>query len=197
MTDNEYIIAKNEIENAFYDVADSLDDTQAETLCDEMEAKLKNLKLEFIKSRFNINNFGERVMLKDKKTNQVYYPHNTYLTDFYSDETSIYAYEVKIANVNLVKDIEKFDILPYVLKRWKRYRFKTKSIEDNRPLIYNARYPCWCSGHGDDHDIMVAYLPYNEDLLKYWDDAFDIDFSEEEKIVFSERFSKPDDFIES
>lgn len=84
---------------------------------------------------------------------------------------------------------------------WRRYRFKTYSVSDNRPLVFNPRYPWWCSGSGEDstdeYDIIVAYLPKEEDLLKYWDDAFEVDFTDEETIVFSSRFSKPDYFIES
>lgn len=85
------------------------------------------------------------------------------------------------------------------VKKWKRYRFKTKSIKDFRPLVFNPKYPWWCSGSAVDesHVTIVAYLPITEDLFKYWDDAFDIDFTEEEKIIFSDRFAKPDYFVES
>ena len=34
----------------------------------------------------------------------------------------------------------------------------------------------------------------DEDLLKYWDDAFDVEFTEEESISFSDRFPKPSYF---
>ena len=83
------------------------------------------------------------------------------------------------------------------MKNWKRYRFKTNSVEDYRPLIFNPKYPWWCTGYGENCVIIVAYLPFDDDLLKYWDDAFDIEFSEEKEIVFSERFPKPDYFIET
>ena len=75
---------------------------------------------------------------------------------------------------------------------WRRYRFKTRSLDDYRPLIFNPNYPWWCSGEGDDYAIIIAYLPQTEDLLKYWDDAFDVDFTEEETIKFTSRFAKPD-----
>lgn len=73
---------------------------------------------------------------------------------------------------------------------WIRYRFKTKSVEDWRPLIYNPAYPSWCSGYSGDGEsaIIVAYLPVGENLLKYWDDAFQIEEEECEKIVFTDRF---------
>lgn len=79
---------------------------------------------------------------------------------------------------------------------WKRYRFKTKSVDDYRPLVYNAKYPWWCSGEGDDYAIIITYLLEDEDLLKYWDDAFDITFDKYEEITFSDRFPKPVDFLE-
>lgn len=65
-----------------------------------------------------------------------------------------------------------------MIKKWRRYRFYTKSIDDYRPLVFNERYPWWCSGTtaiGDDSPevaIIVAYLPAEEDILKYWDDAY-------------------------
>lgn len=80
--------------------------------------------------------------------------------------------------------------------KWKRYRFKTYSIKDYRPLIFNPKYPWWCSGESEDAAVIVSYLPENEDLLKYWDDAFDIKFTEEDSIKFSSRFPKPKYFIE-
>lgn len=81
--------------------------------------------------------------------------------------------------------------------KWIRYRFYTKA-EDYRPIIFNHRYPWWCSGETmDGKAIIVAYLPENESLFKYWDDAFNIDKEACEKIEFTERFPKPDYFVES
>lgn len=77
---------------------------------------------------------------------------------------------------------------------WVRYRFKTKSIEDCRPLIFNPSYPWWCSGFDDKEVVIIAYLPSSEDLFEYWDDAFDIEYTEHDEITFSERFPKPDYF---
>lgn len=79
--------------------------------------------------------------------------------------------------------------------KWKRYRFKTYA-EDYRPLIFNTNYPWWCSGTGWDDDdneysYIIVFLPQDEDLLKYWDDAFDIEFEEVNEITFTSRFSRP------
>jgi hypothetical protein len=89
--------------------------------------------------------------------------------------------------------------------KWFRYRFKTNSTEDYRPLVFNANYPWWCSGYGlggtiDEPELanatIIAYLPEGEDLKKYWDDAFDIEHTEHEKIEFTDRFPKPEYFKE-
>lgn len=80
---------------------------------------------------------------------------------------------------------------------WKRYRFETKSVEDYRPLVFNPKYPWWCSGYGDTSAVIIAYLPSDEDLFNYWDDAYNIDHTTHEEIEFSGRFPKPDYFIES
>lgn len=84
-------------------------------------------------------------------------------------------------------------------KRWIRYRFKTKSVEDYRPLIFNHKYPWWCSGYAGDESsaTIIAYLPPGEDLFTYWNDAFDIDQEERDCIEFTSRFPKPKYFIES
>ena len=50
---------------------------------------------------------------------------------------------------------------------WKRYRFETRSTDDYRPLVFDPRYPWWCTGYGDESAVIVAYLPSSEDLKKY------------------------------
>lgn len=88
-------------------------------------------------------------------------------------------------------------------KPWRRYRFNTYSLEDPRPLVFNPRYPWWLTGQsvkglfnkGTDYATIVAYLPAGEDLLKYWDDAFEITVEECDEITFSDRLSKPKYFV--
>ena len=76
-----------------------------------------------------------------------------------------------------------------------RYRFKTKSINDFRPLIdlKDIKMPYWCTGFASDESyaIIVCYLPKEEDLFKYWDDAYDIESSKEDNITYTDRFPKP------
>lgn len=85
--------------------------------------------------------------------------------------------------------------------KWIRYRFYTKSVGDYRPLVFNPKYPWWCTGFGGEGDdefaVIVVYLPEEEDLLKYWDDAYMISSDEEVDITFTDRFQKPDWYIES
>lgn len=78
-----------------------------------------------------------------------------------------------------------------------RYRFKTKAVEDYRPLIdmKDIQMPWWCTGFATDNSyaVIVCYLPNGEDLFKYWDDAYDIDFeTARTEIVYTDRFQKPE-----
>jgi hypothetical protein len=84
-------------------------------------------------------------------------------------------------------------------KKWRRYRFYTHSFEDYRPLVFDPRFPWWCSGMAGDNSAatIIAWLPFDEPLSKYWDDASEIEFTEHETISFTDRFAKPEWFIES
>ena len=83
-----------------------------------------------------------------------------------------------------------------------RYRFKTKAVDDYRPLIdmvETIKMPWWCTGFGykglddeEEYATIVCYLPKGEDLFKYWDDAYDIDSEETDEIKYSDRFPKPE-----
>jgi hypothetical protein len=77
------------------------------------------------------------------------------------------------------------------MAKWRRYRFYTKSVEDYRPLIFNPGYPWWCSATGADFVVIVAYLPSDEPLERYWNDAYDATSTEEGAITFSSRFPRP------
>ncbi|MCD7996503.1 MAG: hypothetical protein LUH21_04635 [Clostridiales bacterium] len=76
-----------------------------------------------------------------------------------------------------------------------RYRFKTRSVDDFRPLIDMAyiQMPYWCTGTaGDDsYATIVCYLPENEELKKYWDDAYGIEYDKTDEIIYTDRFQKP------
>ena len=83
--------------------------------------------------------------------------------------------------------------------KWRRYRFYTKAFDDYRPLLFNPVYPWWRSGTAGSGQsvVIVAYLPIDEPLERYWDDAFEIEYTDEETITFSDRFPKPKYYRES
>ena len=74
-----------------------------------------------------------------------------------------------------------------------KYRLKTRSIEDYRPLIDMSEIKCpwWCSGEGEDYAVIVCYLPEGEDIQKYWDDAYDVEKETVDSITYTDRFPKP------
>lgn len=88
---------------------------------------------------------------------------------------------------------------PDGVKSWDRIRFQA-SIEDYRSVKWPPLGPYWCSGEGDDYSIIVAYLPNgtsDKELRKYWPEAKEIDRMQTDvQIEFSDRFAKPDWWIE-
>ena len=80
------------------------------------------------------------------------------------------------------------------MPKYKRYRFKTKSLDDYRPLkdMTDINCPWWCSGEGKDFATIICFLPYNVDLKEYWDDAYNIEVKEREEIIYTSRFLRPD-----
>ncbi len=89
---------------------------------------------------------------------------------------------------------------PEGTKSWDRVRFQA-NLDDYRCVPWPPLGPYWCSGVGDDYSIVVAYMPHPttpEIIKKYWPEANNIDWMQTElkKIVFSDRFQKPDWWIE-
>ena len=76
-----------------------------------------------------------------------------------------------------------------------RYRFKTNAVADYRPLydLKKIQMPWWCTGRAadDSYVTIVCYLPDSENLFRYWDDAYDIETTEAEEIVYTKRLPKP------
>lgn len=79
--------------------------------------------------------------------------------------------------------------------KWVRHRFYTHH-EDSRPVKFPPPGPWWCSGSTDDVNgeiqIIVAYLPENYEIKKYWPEVGEVSFSDPGPITFTDRFSKPD-----
>ena len=84
--------------------------------------------------------------------------------------------------------------------KWKRYRLKTHSVNDCRPVIFDPKFPWWKSGLGEDQGrmfaIIIAYIPFHEDIYAYWPDAFDVEFTEHDHITFTSRYPQPEYFVE-
>jgi hypothetical protein len=82
------------------------------------------------------------------------------------------------------------------IMKWKRHRFTTKS-KDFRPIVFNPSYPWWKSGETgrEGYAIIVAYLPADEPLDRYWDDAFDRTEQACSGPSFTDRFPAPDYYV--
>ena len=48
------------------------------------------------------------------------------------------------------------------------------------------------SGEGDDYAIVVAYLPAGVPVRDWWPEATEIESTEHDAIVFTDRFPRPD-----
>lgn len=82
--------------------------------------------------------------------------------------------------------------------KWKWYRFETDA-DDNRPVVFNPSYPWWCSGYSGDgtRSIICAYLPAGKNIKEYWPEAVYIQSESVKKIEFTDRFPRPEYFIEN
>lgn len=84
--------------------------------------------------------------------------------------------------------------------KWFRARFYSSSVADFRP-IYKGQFPegpWWCSGYTGDMKkaIIIAFVKSFKTLKKQWPEAEDIEVQEVIKPSFSDRFPKPDWWIE-
>lgn len=77
-----------------------------------------------------------------------------------------------------------------------RIRFHSNE-DDPRPIKWPIKYPYWISGYGPDYAILVAYADSQDYILENWPEATDIDITEVDSIMFTERFSKPDWYKEA
>lgn len=72
-----------------------------------------------------------------------------------------------------------------------RYRFHANE-DDYRPVTFPPPGPYWCTGYGEGHSIVVAYLPDGVPVTDYWPEATKIDAHARGEPVFTDRFPKPD-----
>lgn len=71
-----------------------------------------------------------------------------------------------------------------------RARFYTAE-KDYRPIKWPIKYPYWCSGQTDSAFILVAYADSIDKITELWPEAYQIEWEEVDKIVFTARFPKP------
>ena len=74
---------------------------------------------------------------------------------------------------------------------WRRYRFYA-NLEDSRPVKFPPPGPWWETGWNDVYATVVAYLPSGVKLTDYWPEADGVEWTEESKIYFTDRFARPD-----
>lgn len=74
-----------------------------------------------------------------------------------------------------------------------RARFKA-DYGDWRPVKWPPPGPCWCTGYAGDEScsIVVAYAENEDQIREFWPEAADIDAPEVQKIIFSDRFPRPE-----
>lgn len=74
-----------------------------------------------------------------------------------------------------------------------RSRFKTKE-KDYRPVNWPIKHPYWCTGFGENYNIIVAYADNEEEILHNWPEAYDIDSEDTDNYIFTDRFKQPEWF---
>ena len=68
------------------------------------------------------------------------------------------------------------------------------NADDYRPINWPIKHPYWCTGYAGDmsYAVIVAYADDLEYIKDNWPDAFEIDATEVDEIVFTSRFPKPE-----
>ena len=83
-----------------------------------------------------------------------------------------------------------------------RVRFKANG-DDYRSINWPVKHPYWCTGYGGfdsnfevGYSIVVAYADNEAEIMENWPEATDLDIEEVTEYIFTDRFAKPDWFIE-
>ena len=80
-----------------------------------------------------------------------------------------------------------------------RVRFKARG-GDHRPMSHSGKHPFWGTGYGDHAEgtyaTVVAYADDEAEILRNWPDAYDLESTEVTSYQFSDRFPKPDWWLE-
>lgn len=79
-----------------------------------------------------------------------------------------------------------------VIPKWNKWHIVTKSMDDYRPVVFNEKYPWWCTSENIHAANIHAFLPGGEDVKTYWPECEVIDVAAYEELHFSDRMPKPD-----
>lgn len=91
---------------------------------------------------------------------------------------------------------------PAVPGKWRRFRFRSWSVDDPRPVTFPPPGPYWITGYGEEGDrefaILIAYLPaaIADEMIDLWPESDGIwwdgyDFQWRDEIAFTSRFPRP------
>lgn len=83
-----------------------------------------------------------------------------------------------------------------MVSNWIRARFKA-NFDDSRPIKWPPPGPFWETGisANGEYSTVVAYVKSFEQVSEFWPEAKDIDSSNVDEIVFTERFQRPDWYL--
>lgn len=74
-----------------------------------------------------------------------------------------------------------------------RARFHANA-DDWRPINFPPPGPAWCTGYAADesYSTVVAYVADENQIREFWPEATNIEIDEHAKIIFTDRFPRPD-----
>jgi hypothetical protein len=96
----------------------------------------------------------------------------------------------RIGKTTMSKKKATAEVLETAKTSWIRHRFRA-NYPDYRPVKFPPPGPYWCSGTGDDYSIVIAYLPETVDVREFWPEASQVESEPSERIVFTDRFPRP------
>ncbi len=71
-----------------------------------------------------------------------------------------------------------------------RIRFKANP-EDPRPINWPVKHPYWITGSGVGYSIVVSYADDEEYIRENWPEAKDLEVTDVDGYVFTDRFPRP------
>lgn len=71
-----------------------------------------------------------------------------------------------------------------------RCRFQANDI-DPRPINWPLKHPYWISGYGNGYAIVIAYAENENEIIRNWPDAKNLDSEDVVNYTFTSRFPRP------